>query len=283
VTLKFSFRRSVSPSLMNMWYEILAIAGSIVFSTDPDAIVWKFTSNGIYSVQSLYAVVNFRGVKPIHSPAIWELCIPSRVQVFLWLLSNNKLLTRDNLAKRREVNEKSCVFCDEPESISHLFFDCCVVNIMWELCSSIFGIQLSGGFENVAKWWLSRKKHAVLNMCTSAVLWCIWNMRNVFCFQGEVWSDAKKLLRKVVAMLKRWHCLCTEGNALQLKEVVRQMEARIKEPLRIMWDSPGSSTALPTTSWEPPLGPHSPSSGMLPMHDSHSPNSHLPVITAGLG
>ena len=66
VTLKFSFRRSVSPSLMNMWYEILAIAGSIVFSTDPDAIVWKFTSNGIYSVQSLYAVVNFRGVKPIH-------------------------------------------------------------------------------------------------------------------------------------------------------------------------------------------------------------------------
>ena len=184
MTLKFSFRRSVSPSLMNMWYEILAIAGSIVFSTDPDAIVWKFTSNGIYSVQSLYAVVNFRGVKPIHPPAIWELCIPSRVQVFLWLLSNNKLLTRDNLAKRREVNEKSCVFCDEPESISHLFFDCCVVNIMWELCSSIFGIQLSGGFENVAKWWLSRKKHAVLNMCTSAVLWCIWNMRNVFLFSG---------------------------------------------------------------------------------------------------
>ena len=154
---------------------------------------------------------------------------------------------------------------------------------MWEVCSSIFDTQLSGGFENVAKWWLSRKKHAVLNMCTSAVLWCIWNMRNVFCFQGEVWSDAKKLLRKVVAMLKRWHCLCTEGNALQLKEVVRQMEARIKEPLRIMWDSPGSSTALPTTSWEPPLGPHSSSSGVLPMHDSHSPNSHLPVITAGLG
>lgn len=149
MTLKFSFRRSVSPSLMNMWYEILAIAGSIVFSTDPDAIVWKFTSNGIYSVQSLYAVVNFRGVKPIHPQLSGSCAFLLEFRFFLWLFSNNKLLTSDNLAKRREVNEKSCVFCDEPESISHLFFDCCVVNIMWELCSSIFGIQLSGGFENV--------------------------------------------------------------------------------------------------------------------------------------
>ena len=72
--------------------------------------------------------------------------------------------------KMREVGDKTCVFCTEPESISHLFFDCCVANSMWEWCSSTFGIQLTGGFENVAKWWLSRKKHAVLNICTSAIL-----------------------------------------------------------------------------------------------------------------
>ena len=78
-TLKFSFRRTVSPLLINMWDEIISIAESVVFSNDPDSIVWKFTSNGIYSVQSLYAVINFRGVKPVHSPAIWGLRIPPRV------------------------------------------------------------------------------------------------------------------------------------------------------------------------------------------------------------
>jgi hypothetical protein len=30
--------------------------------------------------------------------------------VFLWLLANNKVLTRDNLAKRRAVNDKTCLF-----------------------------------------------------------------------------------------------------------------------------------------------------------------------------
>jgi hypothetical protein len=102
-SLKFTFRRNVSPQLMEMWLELLGIAESINFSEEPDAVVWRFTSNGRYSVQSLYAIVNFRGVTPVYSPAIWDLCIPPRVQVFLWLLSNNKLLTRDNLEKRRKT------------------------------------------------------------------------------------------------------------------------------------------------------------------------------------
>jgi hypothetical protein len=102
------------------------------------------------------------------------------------LLSNNKLLTRDNLAKRREVNDKIYVFCNEPQNIRHIFFDCCVVNILWNLLSDIFGVQLGGGFEAMAKWWICEKKHTLLNICTSSVLWCIWNLRNVSVFRGTM-------------------------------------------------------------------------------------------------
>lgn len=52
---------------------------------------------------ALYAVINHRGVISTYVHAVWKLHIPPRVQIFLWLLSKNKLLTRDNLAKRREV------------------------------------------------------------------------------------------------------------------------------------------------------------------------------------
>ena len=280
-TLKFSFRRTVSPLLMEMWNDILSIAEDISFSNEPDSVVWKFTSNGVYSVQSLYAVVSFRGVKPVYPPAIWDLCIPPRVQVFLWLLSNNKLLTRDNLLKRREVGDKTCVFCTEPESISHLFFDCCVANSMWEWCSSTFGIQLTGGFENVAKWWLSRKKHAVLNICTSAILWCIWKLRNAFCFQGEKWSDVRKLMRKTMAALRRWQGLCKEENVWQLEEVVAQLEAKAREPLRIMRESRWLSTAPPTTSWEPPLETQNSSSSGTLQSDLQLLNRHLPTLVSG--
>jgi hypothetical protein len=50
--------------------------------------------------QSLYAVINFRGVTPIFIPAIWKIKVPPRIHVFLWLLSHNKIMKIDNLLKR---------------------------------------------------------------------------------------------------------------------------------------------------------------------------------------
>lgn len=85
-------------------------------------MIWHFSSNCIYSVQSLYAVISFRGVQQVHTPVVWKLLIPPRVQVFLWLLCNNRILTTDNLGKRRNVEDKSCLFCAELESVTHLLF-----------------------------------------------------------------------------------------------------------------------------------------------------------------
>jgi len=93
--------------------------------------VWQYESNGIYSTQSLYAVINFRGVQPVFVPAVWNIKVPPKIQVFLWLLSNNKLMTVDNLAKRGVDKPKNCRFCDEIETINHLFFQCVVARKIW--------------------------------------------------------------------------------------------------------------------------------------------------------
>jgi hypothetical protein len=61
-------------------------------------------------VQSLYAVINNDyGVRQIFTPVVWRLSVPPRLHIFLWLLANNKTLTMDNLAKRRHVDDKTCV------------------------------------------------------------------------------------------------------------------------------------------------------------------------------
>jgi hypothetical protein len=36
---------------------------------------------------------------------VWKLKIPTRVQFSLWLVSKNKILTRDNLGKRRVMDD----------------------------------------------------------------------------------------------------------------------------------------------------------------------------------
>jgi hypothetical protein len=62
---------------------------------------------------------------------MWKLSIPFRLHIFLWLLANNKTLTRDNLVKRRKLDDGSCLFCNEDESVHPLFFGCCVAKVLW--------------------------------------------------------------------------------------------------------------------------------------------------------
>jgi hypothetical protein len=72
-----------------MWDELVSLVSTIDTPDDEDALIWQFQSNGIYSFQSLYSVINFRGVTPVYVPAVWKLRIPPRVHFFLWLLSKN--------------------------------------------------------------------------------------------------------------------------------------------------------------------------------------------------
>jgi hypothetical protein len=61
-------------------------------------------------VQSLYAVINDRGVRQLFSPIMSKLLVPPRSHVFLWLLTNDKILTRDNLSKRKHLDDLNMPF-----------------------------------------------------------------------------------------------------------------------------------------------------------------------------
>jgi len=106
-----------------------------------------------------------------------------------------------------------------------------------------------GGFECVAKWWLSRKKYLVLNMCTSAVMWATWKLRNEIYFQGTRWKDERMLKCKVARMLRRWTCLGKEGNTHQLEEIIVRLDASCREPLMITWGEPLALDAHLLPSW----------------------------------
>jgi hypothetical protein len=118
--LRFTFKRTVDSRTLNLWHEVVQIASGIQYSEEEDAIIWQFASSGKYLVQTLYVVVNDRGIKQVYTPIMWKIFVP--LTYFLWLLANNKVLTRDNLSKRRELNDVSCLFCIENEYVNHLFF-----------------------------------------------------------------------------------------------------------------------------------------------------------------
>jgi hypothetical protein len=93
--------------------------------------------------------------------------VPSRVHIFLWLLANNKTLTRDNLEMRKKLDDNRCLFCNELESVSHLFFECCVAQFIWGVITEISGKVIGTDFQSVARFWVADKKIKVLNVCST--------------------------------------------------------------------------------------------------------------------
>ena len=124
IDLKCTFRRCVDDRVYNLWLEVVQLASTISFTDEEDSLIWQFNSHGVYSSQSLYKVINFRGISPVFVPAVWALKVPPRVHFFLWLLSKNKVLTRDNLSIRKKIQDSTCLFCSEVETVNHLFFNC---------------------------------------------------------------------------------------------------------------------------------------------------------------
>jgi hypothetical protein len=158
---------------LNLWYELQEIASSIEFLDESDSIIWKFISSGKYSVKSLYAVVNDRGVRQIFSLVVWKIIVPPRIHISLWLVTNIKILTRDNMSKRESLDDMSCLFWSEAESVNHLFFSCGVAKCAWEALSEVMKIRIGLDFESVAKLWMQNKKYTFVNMCTVALLWTL--------------------------------------------------------------------------------------------------------------
>jgi hypothetical protein len=239
VQLKISFRRCFSHELMLKWYEIVEIAKSIQFTQEPDALIWKFTSNGQFNVKSMYAFINFKGVQIIDVHAIWKLKVPPKIQFFLWLTFYKKLLTRDNLSKRQQVDDLTCVFCNEIETCDYLFWECAVARAAWEVMKGITGtnVRIKSLCELSSLWPI--KGWRVSNMVHAALLRAIWLMRNDLVFNRVVWPGMQTLWRRTAYLLAQWEILVPEAERGRLKMMGAQLEALARAPPLLLWPDPG--------------------------------------------
>jgi hypothetical protein len=114
--LKLSFKRIFNSNMhgaVDQWYQLHQIVSSVCSSDNEDAMVSKLQSSGLYTSQSLYAVINFSGIIPVFIDALCNLYVPPRVHIILWLLSHSKLLTRDNLIKKQSIHDETRLLCSK--------------------------------------------------------------------------------------------------------------------------------------------------------------------------
>jgi hypothetical protein len=67
------------------------------------------------------------------------------------------------LSIRKKLEDKSCLFCKEPESVQHLFFECVVAKQLWFHMSEVCDRQIGADFLSIGQMWISNNKFVVCN------------------------------------------------------------------------------------------------------------------------
>jgi len=106
------------------------------------------------------------------------------VAFFAWTAARGKILTFDNLRKKRViVIDRFCMCKMNWESVDHLLLHCEVARALWNaiFCRfSLSWVMLLRVVDLFACWWTGgRSRSAVVwKMVPCCLLWCLWRERN---------------------------------------------------------------------------------------------------------
>jgi hypothetical protein len=67
-------------------------------------------------------------------------------------------MTRDNLRKRGIPKPLESCLCKEIETVKHLFFECLILELLWDMVFEVFGIRVTD-FLSIASRWLCNSRH----------------------------------------------------------------------------------------------------------------------------
>jgi hypothetical protein len=187
----------------------------------------------------MYAVINFKGIVPVHVHLAWKIKVPPKIHFFLWLLAHRKTLTRDNLVKRQNVDDLTCLCSNELETCD-LFFDCAVATAVWAEARKFLKLaEVDITFVSIADLWKNNKQHAVANVVSAAVLWTIWLTRNDMCFNRSLWPGMQVIWRRLAFNLVEWSILLAGEEKEQASLVVAELERLMRAPQLLLWPEPG--------------------------------------------
>jgi hypothetical protein len=177
-----------------------------------DTFKWGLTTSGIFSVKSMYNDL-INGHTVYLKKYIWKIKAPLKIRIFLWFLHKEVILTKDNLCKRGWHGSSKCCFCDQDETIQHLFFSCPFVKIIWRIIHMTFNIPPPSNITNLFGNWLNGvakkdKEHIRVGVC--ALLWAIWNVRNDFTFNKRSYPSFLQVIPLVTHWIHMWSYLQPE-------------------------------------------------------------------------
>ncbi|XP_021827477.1 uncharacterized protein LOC110768097 [Prunus avium] len=164
---------------------------------------------------------------------LWKLKIPPKLQIFLWLVFQGKILSNEQRVRRHLVDDPACNYCNWPvESILHIFRDCEKATSVWQamLCPGAhphffqmdFHPWLRSNLLSKAMWG----DHVPWPLVFVFTCWVLWKWRNnqIFNIDNEVSYEPEKI---IVAAVREWYTASQVGGT-----------KAPKMPLLLTWEPP---------------------------------------------
>jgi hypothetical protein len=142
------------------------------------------------------------------------------IKIWLWLIWHNAIATKDNLLKRNWLGSASCQFCQENETISHLFFECVAAKFVWSTVAMSIGASDRPGSFTQFFWWFPRLIPASRNVQIAGLAvkcWVIWKLRNRACFEHKLIKSRSELISFGVVFMNYWAGLHNSPDAENIR------------------------------------------------------------------
>lgn len=160
-----------------------------------DELRWRWTPQGVYTAKSAYSMLMTAGGVKWEFCKIWKYSIPPSVRIFIFLLQEDKLLTRDVMHRRNFNCNLDCVMCrtGHSETAIHLFFNCSYSKSVWEKLETYAGTSILVRGNSIPEIWskssdkFSRGARIRIRWQTIfvATCWFIWKQRNAKIFENK--------------------------------------------------------------------------------------------------
>ncbi|KAJ4795769.1 RNA-directed DNA polymerase (reverse transcriptase)-related family protein [Rhynchospora pubera] len=207
--VKLSLSRGISNPVRSKKTVVLNILNELNLNSEKDSIFWNLDSRGFYSVRSLYSFLNNLGITCNLNHTVWPIKVPLKAKLLLWLILNNKILTLDNLQKKGWQGPNKCVFCDNLESVDHIFLNCPSASNFWTGFNLFNDRGINLNFTNMSSIWFSINNLKSNDRAfTKAILatWCsvVWNERNNMVFRDFKTNEHNHTIFRTLHLFLNW-------------------------------------------------------------------------------
>ena len=192
------------------------LENTILNPSSADYIQWRWAKNKEYSAKSFYEMKISEGRTVSQYRYIWRLKIPPTVRVFALIFIQDKLLTQENMIRRRFNCAIRCEVCQTQtlESAMHLFFRCHIARLFWHTFSLKAGFQICHHGDTLQSVVANSHRAGRVRVGGSTWgslffggCWHIWKNRNRLIFDGKG-THSMVLANQAIQEVRLWlkHC-----------------------------------------------------------------------------